>query len=161
VAKNLYFGQHALTVFGRFDSANRPGSPQDNEERYTTGIGEYTGVEVINQTTGTTYIKVSISDFKVGSDVTLGGFELRLMQEAAILRDDSPQGGTEILPGPAFGGGEGFILQANEAAQSILTVESAREVKAAWYGLLDIEPGISRQVGTAQAILTWTASVAP
>ena len=168
VANNLFFGEHELTVFGTFDSANKRNASNEliHGDHDTTRTGEYTGVEVVNKTGDTAHISVAISEFTVGTSgpTTLTGFELRLMQEAAILRDDSQQGGTPIEHGfiaHGFGGGIDFVLEAGEPAQRILNVGSAREVKAAWFGLFDIEPGTPRQPGVAQATLTWTGVAAP
>jgi len=163
VADNLYFGEHELTVYGTFDSANKQANAA-NLPRYTTRRGEYTGVEIINQTPGIAGISVAIGHFRVGAEQTLTGFELSLRPEAAILRDGSePSGGVPIQKGEDFRGDAGFpvVLKANDTAIRILTVGSAREVRAAWYGLFDIEIDTPRHPGLAQATLTWTGENVP
>ena len=168
VANNLYFGEHELIAYGTFDSANKledNGTDLKYGNHYTTRTGEYTGVEIINQTPGIATISVAIGHFLVDTEPTLTGFELRLIPEAAILRDSTvePAGGVPITPGPNFRGGSGepVVLKAGENATSVLIVGSAREVKAAWYGLLDIGISVPRRPGEAQAILTWTGVSAP
>jgi len=151
VANDLYFGEHQLTIFGTFDSANRAGSPQENEDRYTTRTGEYTGVEVINQSPDEAHIGVEISPFTVdgpSGPVTLAGSTLKLLEAGAAEKG----GGT-----PSFQG-DGITLTG--ASQRILAVGSAREVRAAWSGELLTLVGTSRP-GRAQAALTWTETVGP
>jgi len=146
VDNNLYFGSHELTVYGTFDSANKPGSPIFGEERFTTDDGKFTGVEVINKNAETAKISISISEFKDNGGVgttTLAGAVLTLMSEDAITRGDGDpysQGTVvELAPG---------------VTKPILSVDSGREVKAAWYGILATEPGTST-LGKAQAVMTW------
>ena len=146
VKKNLYFGMHELTVYGAFNSA---------DEGQTSDVGMYTGAEVINPTETTTSISVEISRFKVngtGSE-TLAGAELKLVAKAAM----------------AAGGGTPYDLKTNVvlmpilndgSAMKVLTVDSGREVKAAWSGVLTTQAG-SAVLGTAQATLTWTSSSTP
>ena len=143
VENNLYFGEHALTVFGVFDSANKPGSPQAGENRYTTDVGKYTGVEIINQTANEASIYVSISVFRIDGVPTLDGAELTLVSESAIAQGD----------GQAYTK-ENEVLLSDEPTVA-LTVNRGREVKAAWYGLLETLPGTA-EPGDAQAELTWT-----
>jgi len=168
VANNLYFGDHSIMAYGIFDSANKlENSALKYGDHNTTRTGEYTGVEVENQTPGHARITVSISGFI--ADVsgtptpTLGGFKLRLLPEAAIMREGTTSGspltgGVEILPGANFRGGDGELVEltVSGGAVPILIVGPTREVKAAWHGLLDIAIEVPRHPGEAQAILTWT-----
>ena len=148
VENNLYFGEHLLTVFGLFDSANKAGSPQAGQERYTTDVGKYTGVEVINQTGGEARIAVEIGSFMIAGEPTLNGAILTLVSEGAI----------------AQGGGAPYSKEAevrlSSTASLALTVESGREVKAAWYGRLTTLPGTAAP-GMAQAELTWINQIIP
>jgi len=148
VDNNLYFGSHELTTYGTFDSANKAGSPQEGEERFTGIDGKFTGVEIINKSAAEAIIGVEITEFTVDSAPTLDGAELTLMDEAAIVlggvKEDEEvytQNQVVLLPG--------------EASSSILYVNSGRAVKAAWYGILLTEPGTAIP-GKAQATLTWT-----
>ena len=144
VDNDLYFGSHELTVYGLFDSANKPGSPIEGEERYTTEEGKFTGVEVINGSAVEAVIGVRISVFKDNKGVnTLDGAELTLMAEGAAALG----GGMACIQGDE-------VLLSHEYSEIILTVDSGRAVKAAWYGLLDTEPGTAVP-GKAQATMTW------
>jgi len=143
VANNLYFGEHDLTVYGDFDSANAT---------QTSLKGMYTGVEVINLKSGTAQLKVKIDAFKVDGTgpVTLAGAELTLMKQAVLA-----EGG-----GTPYTQGDNIVLTPSAGDQNILTVGSGRMVKASWYGILNTLPGTAAP-GTAQATLTWTAVEAP
>jgi len=151
VAKNLYFGTHDLTVFGKFDSAQPINNPELDESDYaTTEVGMYTGAEVINQTGTATSISVSISEFMVGTAPSLAGATFELVKEAVIAEGAGPGVGTGYeMP-------EKVSLMPGGAVAKAITVDSGREVKAAWYGVLTTLPG-SAAPGTAQATLTWTA----
>jgi len=145
VDNDLYFGSHELTVYGTFDSANKPerDSPQSGEEGYTTDAGQFTGVEVINYSAAPAKIGVEITGFTVGGSPTLAGAELTLMVEAAT----------------ALGGGTPYTqedeVKLSGSSTKILSVNSGRAVKAVWSGLLETLPGTAKP-GKAQATLTWT-----
>ena len=148
VENSLYFGEHNLAVFGRFDSANKPGSPKPGDERYTTDDGEFTGIEVINQLRSEAKVGVQISRFMVGGVETLAGADLTLKSERAIA-----EGG-----GTPYSQKDGVMLTGD--TQEIISVNSGRAVKAAWYGLLDTCAGTAVP-GKAQAELTWTVMATP
>jgi len=145
VEKNLYFGTHELTVFGKFDSAQPVnGTANDPEGHPTTTDGMYTGVEVINRTEDPAKIMVQISKFQVGGTETLKGATLVLVKEAAMtVGEGTPSVNNEI---------ELLEPGVDDVA---LTVGSGRMVKAAWYGVLMTQPGTAAP-GEAQATLTWT-----
>jgi len=143
VEDNLYFGKHDLSVHGIFDSANT---------EQTTSRGKYTGVEVINNTMTNCKVSVSISVFMVDSEPTLEGAELTLVKKATLASGTT---------GTAFVQTKTSVpLLTPDASYEILTVLSARAVKAAWSGSLLTLPGTNAP-GEAQADLTWTTSVTP
>jgi len=143
VKNDLYFGVHELTVFGTFDSANKAELLAE-DEHYTTEDGKFTGVEVLNKTADLAKIGIEISPFMTGGVETLEGAELTLMSEAAIALGTTPGGYDQKT---------GVELTAN--AKLILEVNSGRQVKAAWYGILVTFAGTAT-TGKAQATLTWT-----
>jgi len=161
VRQNLYFGIHELTVFGRFDSANifHENATIATNGEDTTRIGEYTGVEIINQTPETAVISVSIGPFMITPATgpafeTLQGFDLFLMPSAIALS------GTQDANQYAQFGGLGNVLENGGGSVEILRVARGREVRAAWSGLLDVEAG-TNDPGFAQANLTWTSMNVP
>jgi len=143
VKNDLYFGVHELTVYGIFDSANKAELPAE-DEHYTGEDGKFTGVEVINKTADLATIGVEISPFVNGLDETLAGAELTMMSEAAIALGTTA-GGYDQKTGVAL----------SAEASLILEVNSGRQVKAAWYGILETFAGTATP-GKAQAALTWT-----
>jgi len=143
VEKDLYFGSHDLTVFGIFDSANNAGSPQDGQERYTGTDGKFTGVEVINKTAAQAKVGIEIGPFMVGGVQTLAGAELTLKAKDAVTL-----GATSAYT-------QGDDIKLTGSTKLILSVNSGRQVRAAWYGVLETFAGTAVP-GKAQALLTWT-----
>jgi len=147
VKKNLYFGQHDLTVYGVFDSANTD---------QTTPVGMYTGAEVINQTATATSISVEISTFKIDGTgpETLAGATFKLIKYDVIAE------------GAGVGVDPGFVMPAQVsltpggAGGTAISVDSGRMVRAAWSGELTTLAGTA-DTGEAQAMLTWTAATTP
>jgi len=129
-AKNdLYFGEHEVFHFGLWSSKDYEG-------------GKYTGVEIINGTANKATIGVQISAFTLNGEETLKGSTVALKFEKSM----------------ANGAQEGFAYQEptlTGSTSEILTVNSGREVKVAWYGTIDVLQGTAA-AGKAQANLTWT-----
>ena len=148
VANDLYFGNHSIREFGRFDSA-------DVEQ--TTVTGQYTGAEVRNFSVDEFRMGVSVGGFFVGTTQTLLGAELFLVVGDAQapaeypLRDGFAHLGSDEEPISMTGG---------EGNTHVLTVPSGNMVKVSWSGLLDILQGTAMP-GKAQAELTWTTYVSP
>ena len=156
VKDDLYFGSHDADVYGRFDSANTKLHNDNGED--TTVVGKYTGVEVKNQTVSAINVLVSVSAFKTGETPNLAGAELRLVKSSAIASGNPTAGFTQygaFTPEPRQDG-----IEISDDPKLILKVENGRSVKAAWYGLLDVEQGTVVVEGKAQAALTWDVMAA-
>ena len=154
VVDNLYFGNHSIREFGRFDSANT--KLHNDNGLDTTDVGQFTGVEVRNFSGVTFKLGVEVGPFinSVSSQPTLNGAELRLIPAAHEAPNAYP-----LLPGFEFtalaGAGATQVVPNDGGMLHVLTLPSANMVKASWSGLLDTAQGTA-EVGKAQAELTWT-----
>jgi len=153
VVNDLYFGNHNVREFGRFDSANTAQTTED---------GQFTGAEVRNFSGDTFQMGVSVGPFFVGkTDVnpgtpTLLGAELFLVAGDYQAPADYP-----LLPGFEHRGSDTTPIAVTGAGTThVMTLPNANMVKASWSGLLDILQGTA-VAGKAQAELTWTAFVTP
>ena len=156
VEDNLVFGEHDLTVNGVFDSANK--DPDADDDHWTTDAGRFTGIEVKNQTASTAEIRAQIGKFMLNESETLKGFSLTMMKEAAIAQGGSTADVNGVTD--AYAQYSNVKLTGDGAAIQILDVNTARMVKGAWHGLLDVIPGTA-EIGNAQADLTWTLYFTP
>ena len=148
VVNDLYFGNHSVREFGRFDSA---------DVDQTTDVGQFTGAEVRNLSGNEFRMGVSVSGFFVGTTATLQGAELFLVTgehqapAAYPLLPGFEHLGSSILP---------IAMTGTDGNTHVLTVPSGNMVKASWSGLLDTLQGTATP-GNAQAELTWTTFVTP
>jgi len=154
VERNLNFGTHDMLINGRFDSANKPGSPQAGQDRYTGEAGKYTGVEVLNKTGQSARVDVSISKFMIDGNPakpTLDGATLTMMLEKSITDGVFPEGAYDAKTNVRLETGDAL---GNSA--TMLDIGRGVSVKVAWYGILFTAPQ-TNDPGEAQAILTWDA----
>jgi len=158
VENNLYFGNHSVREFGRFDSANLAGNPHNSNGLDTTDDGKYTGVEVRNMSGSEFKMGVSISAFYLnGSQTeTLQGADLYLVTGVSQAPVNYPlSSGFQHL-----GSSTTAISKNADGNTHVLTVPNVNMVKASWSGILDTVQGTAA-AGKAQAELTWTVSNAP
>jgi len=154
VERNLNFGTHDILINGTFDSANKPGSPQNGQDRYTGEAGKYTGVEVLNKTGRDARVDVSISVFMIDGNPakpTLDGATLTMKYENSITDG--------VFPPDAYNAKTNVVLETGDAlgnSGTMLDVGRGVSVKVAWYGILFTAPQTS-DPGEAQAVLTWDA----
>jgi len=155
VENDLYFGNHNIREFGRFDSANT-GLYSDNGLD-TTDDGQYTGAEVRNFSGDEFRMGVSVGGFFVGPTPTLLGAELFL-----VTGDNQAPAAYPLQPGFAHLGSSTVpvAMTGADGNTHVLTIPSGNMVKASWSGLLDTLQGTATP-GKAQAELTWTAFIAP
>jgi len=134
---NLYFGEWTIGDYRTYDSTVDGGS-----------IGTHTGIQVINQTSGTAKVGVEITAFIFDDQDSheLEGAELTLFEyELAV----------------GYGYVNGDVDQKNDVALNdqpilILTVPAGARAKASWSGELEVQPGTAIYEGTAKATLTWS-----
>ena len=157
VENNLYFGNHSIREFGRFDSANT-GNYNDNGLD-TTDVGQFTGAEVRNLSGNAFQMGVNISAFYLNgtATTTLNGADLYLIAADYAVPVNYPLSGGFEHKGSAS---TPIATIADGGTTHVLTVPNANMIKASWSGLLDVVQGTA-QAGKAQAELTWTTFVAP
>ena len=151
---DLYFGEWTIGRSGKFDSAviGQPGHRNNPKEIN----GTHTGIRILNQTSKSAQLDVSISEFifNGNADTILAGAELELQSYGAApgwVATNSFGSATKskvtLIPG--------------ENPSTIITTSPGSAIAAAWSGVLDVIPGSAIHLGEAKALLTWTASNVP
>ena len=134
---NLDFGLQTIS------GANRTYS---SYEHARTDEARLAGVVVLNESVRDNYVlQVEISEFRIGDDPTMEGFELKLVpRDENTNRPTNPQVVNSVT------------LEADEAPQTIMTITPVSTVGANWEGFLDVLGGSVQKTGDARAEMTWS-----